>query len=238
MFRTKLLTSILLVLPLYLKAELVLAADSAAAVDDKASTENSKMDSDKPDKREESKENSSNDSKKDPKKVAATEKAPPNLAFHSSFGIIRAFHKKKNLRANGFADIKASYLTSLWKKRISATFHYLPFAIAPDSGTDTSFQGYKGTVEVYTVGVSADFSLTRYLNVLSSLEVGAFRSNLTELIPTTPSQKPLSRTGTVALAGASFLFNPLDKFKVGPRLTVGGGTISLLSFAIDCSFYF
>ena len=162
------------------------------------------------------------------------------LILSSGFGLIRAY-KGGDLRANGFADVKASYLTPLdlfLGKKIYASFLYFPFQIAPDATVQGSDQGYTAIVETFAVGVDLDLSFAKKFDFLVSGALGVLRTNFTELIPVTETQPPLNRIGGLVILGAECLFKPFKKFKVGPRVNFGGGSLTFVSLAINSSFYF
>jgi hypothetical protein len=172
----------------------------------------------------------------------AGDKIASRFVISSGLGLIRAYKKynKESLRANGLADVKLSYLstTNLYGKKFYATLRYFPFNIGPSSDENGVNLEYVGVVSTYAAGAEINFSSSRAIDLLASLELAMYFANMKDLIPVVESNPPIRRAGPLAIAGAEVRFKPMEKFHVGPRLYLGTGAISFISFLVNASFYF
>ncbi len=160
------------------------------------------------------------------------------ITMSSGFGLLRAYKGRKDLHASGGAEIKATYPMglSIGDFPIVATFRYMPFNVAPNMTVRDVEQDYRGIIETFNLGAEADLSFDPMFDFIVSLEAGLIKSNFDKMIPVVENEWPLKKAGMVFFFSSEARFKPLDRFYLGPKLSLGAGEFTSWNLFVNATF--
>ncbi len=174
-----------------------------------------------------------------PPRSAISEALSDHFSLGTSIGFVSVKKKGDDWRANGAADITATYVTSmhLGSSAITFTGRYLPMEVSPMAENEGEKQEYSGTLQVFAVGVGMRIPIGTKGEFQPTAELAFMKPKLEPLLTSTNVSTP-DQSGTGVILGALVHWKLREGFYLGPQLHVSGGTFTTTQLSANASFVF
>ncbi|MBP6218301.1 MAG: hypothetical protein KA436_06925 [Oligoflexales bacterium] len=159
----------------------------------------------------------------------------------TALGFLQLKKGSDSWRANGFADIEASYLFPMelmGAKNVSAFLNYSPYEVAPKGSSNAMRQEYKGTLQTYSLGGAAEFAIRPTLDVFGRVALRYMQPKLRSLLSMDAVQAADSKSAVILVVGVGMNWQFREAVLIGPRVQMGLGTFRSQEYAGQVSFLF